>query len=65
MIDEYALKEAFSKIKSEIDGLKMEIISLKEQLSENSYEDQTEELIEHHPIEKNRGDEINLTDSYY
>ena len=65
MIDEYALKEAFSKIRDEIDMLKREIISLKGQLSETSYEDQTEELIENNPIKENREEEINLTDSYY
>jgi len=65
MIDEYALKEAFSKIRDEIDMLKREIISLKSQLSETSYEDQTEELIENNPIKENREEEINLTDSYY
>jgi len=65
MVDEYALKEAFSKIRNEIDVLKREIVSLKGQLSESSYEDQTEELIENHPIEEKMEEEINLTDSYY
>lgn len=65
MVDEYALREAFSKIRNEIDTLKKEIISLKNQLNESSYEDQIEELIEHEPIEQIMEEEINLTDSYY
>ena len=68
MIDEYALREAFSKIKQEMDEIKKEIRSLNEKLNNMSNEDYTEELIEvsNNPINKETfEEEINLTDSYY
>ncbi|MBL7147972.1 MAG: hypothetical protein ISS82_04050 [Nanoarchaeota archaeon] len=68
MIDEYALREAFSKIKQEMDDIRKEIRNVNEKLNSISKEDYTEELIESNPVIENNKkfeEEINLTDSYY
>ena len=68
MINEYALMEAFDKIKKEMHKIKEDIKMLNEKLNDVSTEDYTEELIESNPVmetNKKFEEEINLTDSYY